>query len=194
MTRSSLMLRVLTFVACIAVALGWVVARLLLLGLGPATGAYRDANRLWTLGLGCLPLALTALFLARRPLHPDTQSVAAYALALAGALALPVGSYVEFYGGDARGWILFGAGLMIFAVGCLILGHMLRRAQVMPVFESRVLQSLGLLSVAGSVAGHFFVVFSLLFGFAWTWLGWRVLVSPVAQENRELRRHLRAQR
>lgn len=182
--RASSTLRALTLVTCVSVGAGWIVARLLLLGLDPASESYRNANRIWTFTLACLPVALTALFLSRRPVRVTKQAWIAYGLALAGALALPLDSYVEFYRGDARGWIVFGAGLLTFSVGCVALGHVLR-ADVMPVFESRVVQSLGLLAFAGSVAGHLFVFFSLLFGFAWTWLGWRVFTSPVDRTHRK---------
>lgn len=180
--RASATVRVLVLVTCAAVGAGWIAARLLLLGLEPVADSYRNANRLWTFALVGLPVALTLLFLSR-PALARKRSWSAYAVALAGALALPAGSYVEFYRGDARGWILFGAGLLIFSIGCLVLGLLLRQAQVLTVLETRVVQSLGLLALAGSVAGHFFMLFSLLFGAAWTWLGWRVYAPSAVAET-----------
>lgn len=150
--------------------------RFLMFGQTPGTSRYIQANRVWTLGLAMLPLALINLAGPARQ-RPGLVGGLGLLLSALGSSAMAAGNFVEFYVGEDFGWIFFGAGLSLFTIGCALLGWFLRARGARPELSTYyILQLLGVFALLGSTAGAIGLASSILFASSMFWLGFRPAV------------------
>lgn len=160
----------------------------------PVGLGYDDYNRLLTLPLLLLPIALAGLHSLQRPRLGRWGRVGAV-VALFGALLLLVGNVVEFWGvlasdhpvfaiasprsimwwqGSDIGWPVFVLGAFGLLAGGLLFAAGMRQATILPAWAAVVVALTGPLLLAAFTAWHSSLALTAAFAAALA-LGWIVL-------------------
>jgi hypothetical protein len=150
-------------------AVGSLAVRVQLVGHDPGTETYERLNRLWFIALIVIAIAVLVLYLGFRT-RLDRLAHAGGIAALTGAASAAAGNAIEFQFHEAQGFMLFGLGLMVFAVGMVALGLSIRRNRVASVRASLAIQAVGVFGFLSSIAGPIGIGVSILSAGGWVLL------------------------